>query len=198
MSYLSLEKSLGFNKALPVAEDWSAAADFLTLISQHCLEHKPKNIVECSSGTSSLVLSRCCQLNKQGHVYSLENGEEFVEQTQKQLDDFLLSDYCDVIYAPLENMQLAEEAFQWYELNRLPKIEIDMLVIDGPPGFLQKNSRYPALPLLRGLLAEQCVVFLDDAGRDDEQEIVQRWLADNPEFRFEYIVNARGCSILNR
>lgn len=57
MSYQVLEKLLGLSKALPVTDNWSAAADFLKIISNLCLERKPKVIVECSSGTSSLVLA---------------------------------------------------------------------------------------------------------------------------------------------
>ena len=197
-SYQSLGKKLGFDKALPVTERWSAAPDFLKIISDYCLEKKPQIIVECSSGTSSLILAQCCQLNQFGHVYSLENGEEFVTQTIQQLDDFLLSEYCDVVHAPLQDVQLNSESFQWYALNNLPEVEIDMLVIDGPPGFLQKYSRYPALPLLNDILAEHCAVFLDDAAREDEQELVRRWLKAYPEFQAEYIENERGCFILKR
>ncbi len=198
LSYQSLEKKLGFDKALPVTEHWSAAPDFLKIISDFCLEEKPQVIVECSSGTSSLVLSRCCQLNQVGHVYSLENGEEYVAQTGQQLDDFLLSAYCDVIHAQLQDVRLNSECFKWYALNNLTEIEIDMLVIDGPPGFIQKHSRYPALPLLHELLAKHCVIFLDDAAREDEQELVRRWLKAYPEFQAEYVENERGCFILKR
>ena len=198
LNYQFLAENLGFDKALPVTEHWSAAPDFLKLISDYCLHRKPQTIVECSSGTSSLVLAKCCQLSDRGHVYSLENGEEFVEKTRLQLDAFSLNGFCDVIHAPLQDVQLNDEAFQWYGLERLPDIQIDMLVIDGPPGFLQKQSRYPALPLLQDKLAEHCVIFLDDAARDDEQELVGRWLAMCPAFELEYIDNERGCSILRR
>ncbi len=198
LSYQSLEKSLGFDKALPVTEHWSAAPDFLKIISDYCLEKKPEIIVECSSGSSSLVLAQCCQLNQVGHVYSLENGEDFVTQIIQQLDDFLLSEYCDVIHAPLQNVQLNSENFQWYALDNLPAEEIDMLVIDGPPGFLQKHSRYPALPMLNEILGEHSAIFLDDAAREDEQELVRRWLKAYPEFQAEYIENERGCFILKR
>ena len=183
MSYLNVEKSLGFEKALPVTENWSAAADFLKLISDYCLQNKPQTIVECSSGISSLVLSRSCQINQSGHVYSLENSDEFADQTQLQLADFSLSEYGDVIHAPLQNFSINDENFQWYDFNKLPDIEIDLLVIDGPPGYIQKHSRFPALPLLSGLLAKQCVIYLDDAARDDEQEIIKRWLKMYPEFQ---------------
>ena len=197
-SYQSLEKLLGLESSLPVTEDWSAAADFLTLISDFCSNNKPETIVECSSGTSSLVLSRCCQLNQSGHVYSLENGRQFVDQTQQQLNSFSLTGYGDVLHAPLKDVEIAGDVFQWYDLSGFSVTEIDVLSIDGPPGFIQKFSRYPALPLLYPLLAEQCVIFLDDAARDDEQIIVERWLKEYPEFQVEYIENERGCFILRR
>jgi len=198
LSYPILEKRLDLDKALPVTEKWSAAADFLSTVSDYCLHDKPQTIVECGSGTSSLVLSQCCKLNKTGHVYSLENSEEFVTQTSRHLDEFSLSSYCDVLFAPLTTVEVDDENFQWYDLSNFPELEIDLLVIDGPPGIIQKQSRYPALPLLNEKLAKECVIFLDDAARDDEQEIVRRWLMRYPEFRADYIDNERGCFILKR
>jgi predicted O-methyltransferase YrrM len=198
LSYQTLEKILGLEKPLPVAENWSAAADFLLLLCDFCLTHKPKTIVECSSGTSTLVLARCCQLNQHGHVYSLENGEVFAEQTRQQLAEFSLLDYCDVVDAPLKNHSVNAEIFQWYDLENLSVADIDLLVIDGPPGFMQKHSRYPALPLLDQRLAKHGVIYLDDASREDEREIVRRWLISEPQLQAEYIENERGCTILKR
>lgn len=198
MSYQTLEKKLGLDKTLPFAKNWSAAEDFLLLLADFCLNSKPKTIVECSSGTSSLVLARCCQLNQCGHVYSLENGEEFAVQARQNLSDFSLSDYCDVLHAPLVDHSLDGELFQWYDASDLSVADIDLLVIDGPPGFIQKHSRYPALPLLSCCLAKHCVVYLDDAAREDEREIVTRWLTLFPQFQAEYIDNERGCAILKR
>ena len=197
-NYKALEKKLGFTEALPISKHWSAAADFLSIISDYCLTHKPKTIVECSSGSSSLVLAKCCQLNKHGHVTSLENGEAYVKQTNLQLLELRLSEYCDVVHAPLIDYQISDHDFQWYALNNLLETKIDMLVIDGPPGFMQRHSRYPAIPLLHNRLSEQCAIFLDDAVREDEKEIVKLWLEAYPEFEFEYVENERGCSILKR
>jgi predicted O-methyltransferase YrrM len=198
LSYQTLEKYLRLEMTLPVTENWSAAEDFLLLLADYCLTGKPKTILECSSGTSSLVLARCCQLNQTGHVYSLENGDEFAAQTRRQLDDFSLTAYCDVLHAPLQDYAIDDEVFQWYTLDNLSLADIDLLVIDGPPGFIQNQSRYPALPLLAPLLAEHCAVYLDDAARDDEREIVKRWSTMTPEFQFDYVPNQRGCSILKR
>ncbi|HHJ35086.1 MAG TPA: class I SAM-dependent methyltransferase [Gammaproteobacteria bacterium] len=196
--YRAIENSLAFEIPLPVAKDWSAAADFLKLLSDFCLDKKPVNIVECSSGTSSLVLAKCCQMNESGHVYSLENGEEFAQKTRRQLTDFSLGSHCSVIHSPLENIEVNGVPFKWYTLDKLPVRDINVLVVDGPSGFIQKNSRYPALPLLVDRLAKDCVIFLDDAAREDEQALVRLWQLEFPEFQAEYIENERGCFVLRR
>ena len=72
-----------------------------------------------------------------------------------------------------------------------------MLVIDGPPGFIQKHSRFPALPLLFDKMADQSIIFMDDAAREDEKEIVSMWLEMNDGISHEYIETERGCSVFN-
>ncbi|MFW2374825.1 MAG: class I SAM-dependent methyltransferase [Gammaproteobacteria bacterium] len=195
-SYQSIQQQLNFDQPLPYDKNWSAAADFLQIIINHCLHTRPSSIVECSSGLTSLILARCCQLNHHGHIHSLENEEEYAEKTRQQLTDFGLGGYVEVIDAPLESKSINKHDFMWYSINKLPELSIDMLVIDGPPGFLQKNSRFPALPLLYQQLADHCVIFLDDAARDDEKAIVDMWLQAYPDIKHEYIETERGCSKL--
>ncbi len=195
-TYEHLKTDLQLEQSLPVTADWSAAADFLFLIKNHCLNAMPDNVVECSSGLTTLILARCCQLTGKGHIFSLENVDEYVQQTQNNLKQFGLEKFADVILAPLEEIECNNERFQWYETDKLPDISIDMLVIDGPPGFLQKHSRFPALPKLFSQLSGEARVFLDDASRDEEKEIVDKWLALYPELKHDYIDVERGCSVL--
>jgi predicted O-methyltransferase YrrM len=195
-SYDSLRQMLDFDRPLPVVENWSAAADFLYLIARDCLARKPSVIVECSSGLTTLVLAGCCRLNGCGQVYSLENSDEFAVNTRHQLDAFSLADYATVLHAPLENTSLGGDDYLWYRLDTLYADEIDMLVIDGPPGFLQKNSRYPALPLLYERLSDGSVVFMDDAAREDEIVIVNMWRDMFPSAISTYIATERGCAVL--
>ena len=195
MPYQELKELLLFEKALPVTENWSAAPDVLRLVSEYCLKNKPQTIVECSSGLTTLVLARCCQINGFGKVISLENGEEYAEKTCQQLQDFGLEDYAQVIHAPLEKVILDRD-YDWYSLESLPEVTIDMLVIDGPPGFIQKNSRYPALPLLFDKFSAQSKMFLDDAAREDEKELVAQWQAEYSAIDHKYLEFERGCSVL--
>ena len=188
---------LGFEEDLPYTPDWSAAPDFISLIAEHCLQHKPTAIVECSSGLTTLVLSRCCQINGAGKVISFENGEKYVEKTRSRLIEFGLTAYSDVIHTPLVKQSVNNEIFDWYSLKENQISLIDMLVIDGPPGFIQPYSRLPAIPLLMEQMSKDCVIFLDDAARDDEKIIVERWLRQYPELQQKYIEVERGCSVLS-
>jgi hypothetical protein len=104
--------------------------------------------------------------------------------------------YATISYAPLLTQTINNEDYLWYCLDEIPEQSIDMLVIDGPPGYIQPLSRYPALPLLFDKLADQCMVFMDDAARDDEKKIVERWLSEIPGIEHQYIKTERGCSML--
>lgn len=195
-TYSSLRDRLDLHQGLPYTKNWSASPDFLQLIVEYCLAAKPARVMECSSGLTTLMLARCCRMNRVGKVVSLENGEEYADKTRLHLDRYGLGDVADVQHAPLRTIELNDGSYDWYAVDQLDDQPIDMLVIDGPPGFIQKHSRYPALPMLIDRLADGCVIFLDDAARPDEKQIVERWLAEFPGLSHDYVETERGCSIL--
>ena len=169
----------------------------MQIIVDYCLQSRPSLILECSSGLTSLMLARCCQINAKGHVISLEDGEEYAANTRAYINRYGLEQYASIIHAPLHKTQVDGVDYLWYQTDAAPDEPIDMLVIDGPSGFIQKNSRYPALPLLYSKLADGCRIFLDDAARHDEQEILSMWQAAYPEIKQESIETARGCAVLS-
>ena len=122
---------------------------------------------------------------------------DYAEKTRQQLNEFGLADFAQVIYAPLEKIKLAGNNYDWYSLKAMPESSIDMLVIDGPPGFIQKNSRYPALPLLFDKFSKQARVYLDDAARGDERELVLQWQTEFTGVDHKYLSFERGCSVLD-
>lgn len=195
-SYQYLRDRLNLREGMPYTRDWSASPDFLKVIVEHSLKHKPEHVVECSSGLTTVMLARCCELNGKGKVVSLENGAEYAANTREQLAAYELQQMAEVIHAPLQPYHLPAGDFDWYAIGQLPNNSIDMLVIDGPPGFIQKHSRYPALPLLLDKMADGCTVFMDDAARPDEKEIVAMWQQAFPGVEHQYLSLERGCSVL--
>jgi predicted O-methyltransferase YrrM len=196
LALVSLRDRLELHQGIPYTRHWSAGADFLELLVAHCLERRPGTLVECGSGLTSLVLARCCQRAGRGRVTSLEDGTEFARATRGHLERYGLGAFARVLEAGLQSWTLGQETYRWYALDDLPPEPIDLLVIDGPPGFLQPRARYPALPLLYHRLADGCTVFLDDAARPDERAIVERWLAELPGLEHRYLETGRGCSVL--
>lgn len=177
-AYIDLKAMLQFSQPLPRLRGWAASPDFLLEIAKYALKEKPERIVECSSGASTLVLARCAQLSEKGHVYSLEHDEKFAEITRANLQELGLEGFATVISAPLEPAEL-DFPHDWYAAAAYENLsEIEMLVVDGPPANQNPLARYPALPKLISRMANNAVVFIDDADRPGEREIIRRWVGE--------------------
>lgn len=188
---------LGLTKSLPGTRDWAASPDFLTELMRHALSAKPRTVVECSSGTSTVVLARCMQMNGGGKVYSLEHDPVYALQTRDHLARHGLTEFAEVIDAPLRPMALGGTDWTWYATDGLPAaLQIDMIAIDGPPKTTGPLARYPAGPALFPKLAQRASVFLDDADRPDETAILQRWAQEFPALAHSKRFCEKGCAVL--
>lgn len=188
---------LGLTKSLPGTRDWAASPDFLTELMRHALSAKPRTVVECSSGTSTLVLARCMQMNGGGKVYSLEHDPVYAQQTRDHLARHGLTEFAEVIDAPLQATPVDGAEWTWYATGGLPAaLQIDMIAIDGPPKTTGPLARYPAGPMLFPKLAQRAAVFLDDADRPDETAILQRWAQEFPALAQSKRFCEKGCAVL--
>lgn len=194
---LGLYVELDLKKSLPATRGWAASPDFLLQLATHTLCHRPACVVECSSGASTLVLARCLQRLGHGKVYSLEHDPHYAEQTRQLLERHGLSAWAMVLDAPLKPHWIKDEAWHWYALEALPPaLEVDLLVIDGPPAATRPLARYPAGPLLFPMLKPGASVFLDDAARSEEQAILARWQAEFPALGQTSRPCEKGCAVL--
>ena len=65
----------------------------------------------------------------------------------------------------------------WYSTSSLEDVkDIDVLLVDGPPGSTGAMARFPAYPLLREKLASSALILVDDVHRDDERSAVDMWV----------------------
>lgn len=175
---------------------WAADDDFLELVGAHVLDTKPELILECGSGVSTCLLALCVHQNATGRVYSLEHLPTYARTTRRVLQEVGLANYAQVLEAPLQPYRLKGEMWPWYSLQHLPDSPIRLLVIDGPPKKTCRLARYPAGPLLFSRLGPNAVVFLDDAKRADEQEILAMWQREFSYMPQEFIDSSHGCARL--
>lgn len=195
-SLQALTSLLGLRQPLPPLRDWAGSPDFLLELCREALARVPGRIVECSSGVSTLVIARCCQLNNHGHVYSLENSAEFAQKTRTMLERAGLQDWATVVEAPLKPYSFEGESYSWYTIDDLPSERIDLLVVDGPLGKLNPLARYPAGPILFPRLSDNALIIVDDANRPDERRIIERWHKQFPRFGVERREAEKGLALL--
>lgn len=155
---------------------WALRPEGLALLERLVGEGR-STVVECGSGLSTVTIARALGGIDAGHVHSLEHIPAWADATRTALADQDLAEFANVIDAPLVD--------GWYDpaaLDHLPERGIDLLLVDGPPagGPGIHQSRYRALPALADRLAPNAAVVLDDADRDGERRVLDRWLAEYP------------------
>lgn len=192
---LGIYAELRLEHVLPKTRGWAASPDFLCELIRFARSARPAATVECGSGASTVVLARCAQLNGIGHVFSLESDPHFANKTRNMLLSQGLENFATVIDAPLVKTIYPEWSGVWYDISSLPKgMAIDMLVVDGPPHTTCRLARYPVLPALIDQCNDSCMIFLDDADRNDEAQIISSWMGrfENME-KIDSYACEKGC-----
>lgn len=192
---IALERCLDMARPLPPMRGWAASPDFLLVLAHEIGRRKPRCVVECSSGVSTLVIGRALQLNGMGQVFSLEHHAEFAEKTRHWIADYGLSSVATVIDAPLET-RLTKTP--WYCLDALPTDagSIDILVVDGPPAAIAPFARAPALPRLLDRMSDCYIILVDDADRPDEIEAIRQWRTLVPDLVETRLPSEKGLALL--
>ena len=198
-SLIYLFSTLKFRHPLPPMRGWAISPEFANILISLIRERKPRLVLEMGSGVSTLVTAYCLQEIGAGAVVSLDHDELFAAISAADIVKHQLQGTATIIYAPIKEVAIGDKKWLWYDMKRLQNLEpIDMLIIDGPPGSIQRLARYPALPILFHLLSDDAIVILDDAFRKDEREIVKLWLKELSGFSLEEIETEKGAAILRR
>ena len=175
-----LRSTIGINKLtrLPLnLGGWAITGQFLQNLVEEIYLREPQLIVECGSGTSTIVSAACLKDIGKGKVLSLDHESYFAKKTRKLLAVEGTEEFAQVITAPINDFEINGKTWKWYrtDFEKLINQQIDILVVDGPPSTLQSKSRYPAVPLLKKYLADDFLIMLDDGLREDEAEIAKEW-----------------------
>lgn len=158
--------------------------------------NKRQNIIEFGSGLSTILMARLIKKdNLPCKVYSVEHDKNWFDLLNTVLKKENTIENVVSIYAPLTSSKKSKNNIMWYNeeslLNSLPKnVFFDLVIIDGPPAH-EKNkslSRYPALPFINKKLNKSYSVYVDDASRIGEQEVINSW-KNELNFSFNLINN---------
>lgn len=198
-SLFSLFSLLRITAPLPPMCDWAIYPDFANLIVGTIRERKPRRVLELGSGISTIVAAYALKEVGVGELISLDHDRDFAGITDSNLRKHGLSEFARVVHAPLCQVVLQGCAHQWYDIKSLEGLrDIDLVIVDGPPGILQHLARYPALPLLWSHLRDDVVVLIDDARRADERKMTELWCREFPSLQAELVDTVMGAIILSK
>ena len=196
----SLYSIFQFNTPLPATRKMAASPDFLKLVVETILTEKPKLVVELGSGISSILAGKALEKNGNGDLISIDHDDKYAELTRKKICLEKLSDITKVVTAELKMHPINGQNYMWYEPSFVKEIKqnIDLLIIDGPPRIINKNARFPAIPLLKEYFTDDTVILLDDGRRKDEQNTVKLWLKELDKFTVDYFNTEKGTFKLSK
>ena len=118
---------------------WSSPTLSPITISQVLFEvraRKAQNVVECGCGISTVYLAWILRHLGVGKVYSIEQEEPWAVLIQEILDENGLSDFVQIVRAPLAKGTFGSREGIWYDTSALSELfelpAIDLLLVDGP------------------------------------------------------------------
>jgi len=155
--------------------DWAMRPSGLVEILNTVALRRPRLVVECGSGVSTIFLARLFAEMGGGQTLAIEHDGEWAAWLRGRLADEGLTPHAQVVDAPLDESGWFDEG---RVLDALDGRDVDLLLVDGPPaaeGFGDPTAREPALGFFLAALTAGAGVVLDDADRPGEQEVLRRW-----------------------
>lgn len=192
---LNLHAMIPVQAPLPASRGWAASPDLLLAYVGEIFVRRPKLILECGSGLSTLWAALALQAaGIDGRVVALEHDADFCAVTRQNLATHGVGHLAEVRYAPIEAVEVGAGSQPWYPLGAVDDLDkVDLLFVDGPIGSLDPEARYPAVPLLRERLTPGAAIILDDADRPEERNVVEHWRRDWPELSYELLAAEKGA-----
>ena len=196
----NLSAVLPANDVLPATRGWAASPDLLMVLVDLVITERPSLVVECGSGASTLWLALAMRrFGIDGRIVALDHDPVFGGKTRDLLARHDVRDLAEVRDAPLESFSLDGETYSWYARRAWEDLKgIDLLFVDGPPATTGHQARYPALPLLSGLLSPVATAVLDDLVVPDMQKVLRLWLDAYPDFGSEILPLEKQAAVLRR
>lgn len=188
---------------LPFGGGWALTADAAAILAREVLLRNPSRVVELGSGVSTLILGQILKNRGSGKLLSIDHDMKWAQKTRANVAYLGLEDFVEVIDAPLVPREVDGLNCLWYDISdaALAKFgKVDFLFVDGPPQTQDSSAaaRFPAFPMLREHLLGDAIIFVDDANRTTETDMVTAWMSADKTLSAERYDTVDGVCILRR
>lgn len=174
----------------PLIQNWSylpmtnfsAGPIFYAHLCNDIVINQRTCIVELGSGVSTILMARLIRRNSlDARIISVDHSPEWQNVVYRNLERDGIEEFVSFVASPLVERK---GEYSWYDRKPLDQIfasgvhPIDLLLVDGPPGYEKPFARFGAVPYFKPYLNEESFsIFLHDTDRSYEEESVKQWAA---------------------
>lgn len=188
---------------LPFDGGWALTADSAAILAREVLLRNPSRVVELGSGVSTLILGQILKSRGSGKLVSIDHAMKWAQMTRANIAYLGLEDFVEVIDALRVLREVDGLNCLWYDISgsALAKFgKVDFVFVDGPPQTQGSSTaaRFPAYPILREHLLANAIIFVDDANRAAETDMVTAWMSIDKTLSAERYDTVDGVCILRK
>lgn len=154
----------------------------LAYILNEIIINRRNNIIEFGSGISTILMAKLAYKKKLNiKITSIDEDKEWIVELEDMLSKENLKNSVKFIHSPIINVNFKNENYLWYDemkiANKCGSDKFDIIIVDGPKTFEERKAaiRYHALNFMQNKLKNEYVVFLDDAKRKGEMQVLTKW-----------------------
>lgn len=150
-------------------DNFVATPQYLRAIAEACAAARLP-ILECGSGLTTIVCATMAAKAGGAEMWTLEHHLAWFDRVRAATRT-IGSKNLHLQLAPLRTYG----EFDWYDvpIDRMPN-RFGLVICDGPPG-TTRGGRYGLIPVLAGRLAPGTLILVDDAHREAEHAVIERW-----------------------
>jgi predicted O-methyltransferase YrrM len=174
---------------------WAISPDAMALVLADLQDCVAPTVIEFGSGQSTVILASALK-RRGGCLISVEHDADYSAGIQRQLEACGLADVVNTRHLPLVPIQDQQaKGARSYDLQSLPPHQIDVALIDGPPGiFCGPETRLVPLRWCVRNLAPNGSIFLDDSNRPAEQKCLSDLKRDFPDIAVTQLDCEKGLT----
>lgn len=194
---------LGPQFPLPPVEQSDASPGVQLQLVLALLHGRPRLVLSCGAGTSTLVMALAVQKHRIGcRIVCLDHDAERASTVRGLLARHGVDTHVELRHAPVRRItQGPDLGASWYDSSSLADLDgVDLVFVEGPPVSAGPRARHALWRELRRHLASDCTMVINDPNRVDETAPGGTWEDALPGFEIQRpaVVEEDGVLVLAR
>jgi predicted O-methyltransferase YrrM len=157
-------------------------------------------VVEFGSGASTIAIAALLQTMGEGELVTIEHDLDYLQLIESDLFEHGLNSFVDLRHLPMTRFSAEPPLTPYYSYDLCQlDAQFDVALVDGPiTAKFGAAARLAPLEWCVGRLNSKGSVYLDDAARTEERQVVTSLLALHPDIKAENLDTEKGFVRLTR